>query len=327
MKKSSFLLVISYALLVSCGNAVSLAQNFEEDENYYDPTLPSPEFARTALTLPEVYSENQLDEIWTDSTKVVAPQHSKSGGFWWRNNSGWSNTGMNAAYGNQRFSPFASGSSFAYSYSPWNSPSWMWNDNWGGVNGYGYGYYPWMFNSNPWGYHNGYHPNTFGNNNGWNSGWNNGSWASNSNGSTAGTLFNGTRLRINYGGKKPSRYSSSRATGSSSGRVSNGGYNSGNNALWRGAMSRANTGPGTTTSRTTTSSAGPGNTRGNNSGSVSTSSRRNYNGSNTRSSSINRSRSYNNTNGRGYSNPNSSSPSSTTRSAGSSSTNSSGRRR
>ena len=40
MRKGVFLLAISYALLVSCSSAVSLADNYAEDENYYDPTLP-----------------------------------------------------------------------------------------------------------------------------------------------------------------------------------------------------------------------------------------------------------------------------------------------
>ena len=79
MRKGVFLLAISYALLVSCSSAVSLADNYAEDENYYDPTLPSPQFARTSLTLPQSYSEEELDDIWTNSTEVVAPENSSQG--------------------------------------------------------------------------------------------------------------------------------------------------------------------------------------------------------------------------------------------------------
>ena len=85
MRKGVFLLAISYALLVSCSSAVSLADNYAEDENYYDPTLPSPQFARTSLTLPQSYSEEELDDIWTNSTEVVAPENSSQGSIWWNN--------------------------------------------------------------------------------------------------------------------------------------------------------------------------------------------------------------------------------------------------
>jgi hypothetical protein len=64
---------------------VSLADNYAEDENYYDPTLPSPQFARTSLTLPQSYSEEELDDIWTNSTEVVAPENSSQGSIWWNN--------------------------------------------------------------------------------------------------------------------------------------------------------------------------------------------------------------------------------------------------
>ena len=72
--------------------------NYAEDENYYDPTLPSPQFARTSLTLPQSYSEEELDDIWTNSTEVVAPENSSQGSIWWNNtpSSGWSNTGFNS---------------------------------------------------------------------------------------------------------------------------------------------------------------------------------------------------------------------------------------
>ncbi len=79
MRKGVFLLAISYALLVSCSSAVSLADNYAEDENYYDPTLPSPQFARTSLTLPQSYSEEELDDIWTNPTEVVAPKKQRPG--------------------------------------------------------------------------------------------------------------------------------------------------------------------------------------------------------------------------------------------------------
>ena len=98
MNKGRVLLAISYALLVGCNSAVSLADNYAEDENYYDPTLPSPQFARTSLTMPQGYSEVELDNIWTDAPEVVAPENSGSDNIWWNSssNSGWSNTGLNS---------------------------------------------------------------------------------------------------------------------------------------------------------------------------------------------------------------------------------------
>ena len=55
--------MISCLVLTSCSNAISLIDNFAEDENYYDPTLPSPQFARTSLSLPHVYTEEDMDAL------------------------------------------------------------------------------------------------------------------------------------------------------------------------------------------------------------------------------------------------------------------------
>ena len=69
MKKVLLLSGISYLLLVSCGTSVSLTDNYFEDENYYDPTLPLPLFAlpNNAPVLEEL-GEDDLDAIWQGTT-------------------------------------------------------------------------------------------------------------------------------------------------------------------------------------------------------------------------------------------------------------------
>ncbi len=91
MRKGIFLLVISCLVLTSCSNAISLADNFAEDENYYDPTLPSPQFARTSLSLPHVYTEEDMDGFWTDSseTSTRASNHSNNTGLYGSPGSNW----------------------------------------------------------------------------------------------------------------------------------------------------------------------------------------------------------------------------------------------
>ena len=172
MRKGVFLLAISYALLVSCSSAVSLADNYTEDENYYDPTLPSPQFARTSLTLPQSYSEEEMDDIWTNSTEVVAPENSSQGSIWWNNtpSSGWSNTGFNSFNRpGSSFSFFGGMGPMFNPWSPWNNPAWVWNNGWGIGNTYGQGY-GWNNGwNNGWGWHDPY-----GWNNGWKSGWGDG---------------------------------------------------------------------------------------------------------------------------------------------------------
>jgi hypothetical protein len=69
MKKVLLLSGISYLLLVSCGTSVSLTDNYFEDENYYDPTLPLPLFAlpNNGPALEEL-GEDDLDAIWQGTT-------------------------------------------------------------------------------------------------------------------------------------------------------------------------------------------------------------------------------------------------------------------
>ena len=56
--KGVLLLGISYALLTACGTHVSLTENYFEDENFYNPTLPSPQFALESLKSTDIYSES-----------------------------------------------------------------------------------------------------------------------------------------------------------------------------------------------------------------------------------------------------------------------------
>lgn len=61
--KGVLLLGISYALLTACGTHVSLTENYYEDENFYNPTLPSPQFALESLKSTDIYSELDYDQF------------------------------------------------------------------------------------------------------------------------------------------------------------------------------------------------------------------------------------------------------------------------
>ncbi len=262
MRKGVFLLAISYALLIGCSSAVSLADNYAEDENYYDPTLPSPQFARTSMTLSQSYSEEELDDIWTNSSEVIVPENSSQGGILWNNtpSSGLSNTGFNSFNRpGSSFSFFGGTGSMINQWSPWNNPAWVLNNGWG----MGYTYGPGYGWNNGWGWHDpfgwnngwnngwgysydpyryGYGYNPYGWNNGW--GWNNNSWSStggNSSGTgTTSTTTTNSTTRTNYGNRRPSKYTSTRGAGVSSGR--NTGTTSGTTKStgWRGIIEAAN---------------------------------------------------------------------------------------
>ena len=200
MKKVLLLNGISYLLLVSCGTSVSLTENYFEDENYYNPTLPLPLFAlpNNGAGLEELGEEN-LDAIWQGNTAngynfPNTPTYSQN---YWPNRFGRIN------------SPYWSINSMG----SWNTFGWnsqMGLSTWGnfwmpmgfnslGMGGFGYdpyGYNPYGYN--PFGYNPyGYNPYSY--NYGYNPyGWNNG-WVNSGNNTPA-------RPGVNYGGSRPSRY-------------------------------------------------------------------------------------------------------------------------
>lgn len=209
MKKVLLLSGISYLLLVSCGTSVSLTENYFEDENYYNPTLPLPLFAlpSNGTGLEELGEEN-LDAIWQGNTAngynfPNTPTYSQnywSNGFgrinspYWSINSmgSWNTFGWNSQMG----------------ISPWGN-FWMpMGFNSLGMGGFGYdpyGYNPYGYNPfgyNPYGYNYGYNPY----------GWNNG-WVNTGNNSTP------PRPGINYGGSRPSRYGRSGGGSAINGRT------------------------------------------------------------------------------------------------------------
>ena len=213
MKKVLLLSGISYLLLVSCGTSVSLTENYFEDENYYNPTLPLPLFAlpNNGTGLEELGEEN-LDAIWQGNTAnghnfPNTPTYSQnywSNGFgrinspYWSINSmgSWNTFGWNSQMG----------------LSPWGN-FWMPMDfNSLGMGGLGYdpyGYNPYGYN--PFGYNPyGYNPYSY--NYGYNPyGWNNG-WVNTGNNTPP-------RPGINYGGSRPSRYGQSGGGSAINGRT------------------------------------------------------------------------------------------------------------
>ena len=213
MKKVLLLSGISYLLLVSCGTSVSLTENYFEDENYYNPTLPLPLFAlpNNGTGLEELGEEN-LDAIWQGNTAngynfPNTPTYSQnywSNGFgrinspYWSINSmgSWNTFGWNSQMGLSPWGNFWMPMGFnslgmgGLGYDPY------------GYNPYGYspfGYNPYGYN--PYSYNYGYNPY------GWNNGWVN--------------TGNNTPPRpgINYGGSRPSRYGQSGGGSAINGRT------------------------------------------------------------------------------------------------------------
>ena len=213
MKKVLLLSGISYLLLVSCGTSVSLTENYFEDENYYNPTLPLPLFAlpNNGTGLEELGEEN-LDAIWQGNTAngynfpntPIYSQNYWSNGFgrinspYWSINSmgSWNTFGWNSQMGLSPWGNFWMPMGFnslgmgGLGYDPY------------GYNPYGYspfGYNPYGYN--PYSYNYGYNPY------GWNNGWVN--------------TGNNTPPRpgINYGGSRPSRYGQSGGGSAINGRT------------------------------------------------------------------------------------------------------------
>lgn len=228
MKKHLLFLGLSYALLSACGTPVSLTENYFEDENYYNPALPSPHFS--AASIPNTPSppnaDLDFDRYWSqDNDRVTEDQFNQG-----------IRGGMNNGFGAMPPYPLAGTSfwqwrlmqqHFMFNSNSWNNPYYgnsMWHDPWnpygnawgmGYVNNWNHLWYPlgnygWYDPWNPYGfglgYGNGY---GYGSNPVWTNSSNNG-W---SNGSTT------TRSGTNYGGRRPSKYNKATGSSSSSGRT------------------------------------------------------------------------------------------------------------
>ena len=238
MRKGIFLLVISCLVLTSCSNAISLADNFAEDENYYDPTLPSPQFARTSLSLPHVYTEEDMDGFWTDSseTSTRASNHLNNTGLYGSPGSNWG-VGNNSQFGGP-FSFFGGNGSIFNPWSAGNSSPWFLNNGWGYNNGWNSYHTSW---NNGWG-HGMYDPysygwNPYGNSCGWNNGWGNNNGWTNTGTSGSGSGTTNSSIKTNYSGSRPTKYQSFRGSGSSSGRTL--GESSSTSSGWRGIIESA----------------------------------------------------------------------------------------
>ena len=224
MKKHLLFVGLSYALLTACWTPVSLTDNYFEDENYYNPTLPSPNFAAPSSSptpsddLPMDYGQywgdnNDLDQ----GAEVIRP----GGGF----NGNWSPSmrinSINApSFWQWRLmqQQFMFGNT-PYGFNPYSRNNmWqggMWNDPWNFYDhSYGNGWQdPW----NPFGYGYGYgYGFGYGNPYGWNNSYGNG-WSNGNNGWSNGNTT--TRSGTNYGGRRPSKYNTSRGNSSSTGRT------------------------------------------------------------------------------------------------------------
>lgn len=244
MRKGIFLLVISCLVLTSCSNAISLADNFAEDENYYDPTLPSPQFARTSLSLPHVYTEEDMDGFWTDTseTSTRPSDNSNSTGLYGSPGSNWG-IGNNTHFGG----PFSFFGGYGPMFNPWssgNNPYWLSNYGWGIGNSWGYNNgwnsYHTSWN-NGWGYGI-YDPysygwNPYGNSWGWNNGWGNNNGWTNTGTSGSGSGTTNSSIKTIYSGSRPTKYQSFHGSGSSSGRTLGG--SSSNTSGWRGIIESA----------------------------------------------------------------------------------------
>jgi hypothetical protein len=209
MKKGILLIGISYWALVSCGSSASLTENYYEDENFYNPALPFPEFALNPNVTNNPYKEDDYVTIWEkgESAPYYAPENATSN-HWWNSSRGTWTTGFgsfqNPYYGANFGTPwYLYGMSNAYGISaPWNYnmyPGYGYSPYGYGYDPYGYGYNPYAFGYNPYSY-------------GWGYGTNFGS----NNGSTTQTP---TKPGINYGGSKPSTYNRSKGNSATYGRT------------------------------------------------------------------------------------------------------------
>lgn len=205
MKKVLLLGSISYLLLVSCGTSVSLTDNYFEDENYYNPTLPLPPFAlpNNGPALEEL-GEDNLDAIWQGTT---------ANGYDFPNTPTYTQNYWTTGFGRINSPYWFINSMGSWNTFGWNSPTGPspWNNFWMpmgfnslGMGGFGYdpyGYNPYGYN--PYSYNYGYNPYS------WNNGWAN---AGNNNNSPS-------RPGINYGGSRPSKYRRSNGSSSINGRT------------------------------------------------------------------------------------------------------------
>ena len=146
---------------------MSLTENYFEDENFYNPTLPSPQFALESLKSTDIYSELDYDQFWDTTAQAVTSEtgdhtgRSNRGGYGMSSNAtvfqtnsfGW---GQGLGYG----IPHMFGSTW---YNPWQlGPSNYWNEFMFG--GYGHNSlnpYPYGFTNNGYGFNNGFGYNNF----------------------------------------------------------------------------------------------------------------------------------------------------------------------
>jgi len=210
MKKVLLLSGISYLLLVSCSTSVSLTDNYFEDENYHNPTLPLPLFALPNNgTSPEDLGEDDLDIIWQGTT---------ANGYNFPNTPTYTQSYWTTGFGRINSPYWSINSMGSWDTFGWNNPMGLspWGNFWMpmgfnplGMGGYGYdpyGYNPYGYNPYGYGYGYGYGYNPYS----WNNGWAN-----------SGNSINNAPSRpgINYGGSRPSKYGRSGGGSSINGRT------------------------------------------------------------------------------------------------------------
>ena len=221
MKKPILLLFISSLMLSSCGSSVSLTENYYEDENYYNPTLPAPRFAN-AKAMGSIDNEPYMDEdfalIWEGEQPFVSAPLQGSNNNWWNNGRSYWTPGFGTFY-----------------YPRWNNGIGF--NSWNSMGGHQYGYNG--IGYDPYGWNNGmgmggFAPYNFGPA-GWNNGWTMGynpygyypynygynAWngVTNFGNTTASSSNEPTRTGINYGGRRPNKYRRSGGQGSANGRT------------------------------------------------------------------------------------------------------------
>ena len=233
--KHYVLLLVATSTLLSCQGRRDLLTNYYEDENYFNPALPSPyDVYGSNETLGEqnaAWSNAQYQRVWEGdssyappstpgiwggfSSRNSPPYYQGSNGYGFDNDAAFNNSGdyySNYAAPQHSFNSFYSpwywptmGFQFLPTGLPWNWYSPVWNMS-GAGNSYGYnpyGYYGYNpYGYNPYGYY-GYSPYSWG--------WGNPNANTGGSAIPAGTTHPNTR--------RPSRYSGSRGNSSRNGRT------------------------------------------------------------------------------------------------------------
>lgn len=232
MKHFIPVLVSTSLLLYSCGSRVDLTTNYQENENYYNPALPSPHEVRNGTYLTsntDQWSDQDLENFWEGGdVPVVSPNGALTRGNLFNtplslNSWGTSWGGTYPSYGSWENNYYSDDIGFTDHYG-WDNG---WNAGWGtfwnpyytlwnsGSNYYGhqsyyhdpYGYNPYGYN--PYGYYPyspyGYYPYGYGNSSYGNT------WTPTY---PSGTTHKNTR--------RPSRYSAQSGNTSTNGRTSDG---------------------------------------------------------------------------------------------------------